>query len=368
MKSILPRIGQAAVVLFVAYTATFILLSALPGDGIMIKFESPDAGLTTEQVAVLREYYRVDSPLIVQFVHALLGSLQGDFGYSIANAVPVADRIATALPQTVQLASLAFVFALLLAAAITFASTFAPFAWLRNAIQAVPSIFISVPAFWLGLMLIQFFSFQLGLVPMIGASATQALILPVATLAIPISAPLAQVFGRSLDAAQRKPFVSVVEAKGATQWWIVTRHTARNAILPTITISGLIFGELIAGSVVVETVFGRNGIGRLVNDSVAAQDLPVIQAVVLISAFVFVTVNLIVDLLYPVLDPRLRRGPKAAKVPVTGELTVARQPHAPAVRDGERTPAGASGAVQGEPRELALTAPGRNDTDSGARA
>lgn len=315
MRYIAGRIGQAVVVLFLAYTATFLLLSALPGDGIMIKFENPELGLSAEQIALIREYYLVDSPLFVQYAHALLGAVQGDFGFSIANAVPVADRIAAALPQTIQLSLLAFLLALVIAAGVTLASVFAPFAWLRNALQAVPSIFISIPAFWLGLVLIQVFSFQLGLVPMIGATPAQALVLPVITLAVPISAPLAQVFSRSLDEVSRRPFVSVVEAKGASRWWVLSRHTAKNAILPTLTISGLIIGELIAGSIIVETVFGRNGIGRLVTDSVAAQDLPMIQAIVLLSAFVFVSVNLIVDLLFPVLDPRLRtqRSPKTAQ-------------------------------------------------------
>lgn len=315
MRYIAGRIGQAVVVLFLAYTATFLLLSALPGDGIMIKFENPELGLSAEQIALIREYYLVDSPLFVQYAHALLGAVQGDFGFSIANAVPVADRIAAALPQTIQLSLLAFLLGLVIAAGVTLASVFAPFAWLRNALQAVPSIFISIPAFWLGLVLIQVFSFQLGLVPMIGATPAQALVLPVITLAVPISAPLAQVFSRSLDEVSRRPFVSVVEAKGASRWWVLSRHTAKNAILPTLTISGLIIGELIAGSIIVETVFGRNGIGRLVTDSVAAQDLPMIQAIVLLSAFVFVSVNLIVDLLFPVLDPRLRtqRSPKTAQ-------------------------------------------------------
>lgn len=313
MKYILGRIGQAVAVLFIAYTATFLLLSALPGDGIMIKFENPDMGLSAEQIAMIREYYRVDSPLPVQYLHALVGTLQGDFGYSITNAVPVADRILVALPHTLRLGSIAFLLAIVLAAVITVASTFTRLAWLRNVILSVPSLFLSIPAFWLGLVLIQTFSFQLGWIPMIGASTWQALVLPVITLAIPISAPLAQVFARSLDEVGRRPFVAVAEAKGASSWWVLSRHTAKNAILPTLTISGLIFGELIAGSVVVESVFGRNGIGRLVNESVAAQDLPVIQAIVLLSATVFVVVNLIVDLLYPVLDPRLRKSRRRAR-------------------------------------------------------
>jgi len=306
MRYLIGRLGQAALVLWAAYTATFFLLSVLPGDGIMIAFENPEMGLSADQIAAIREYYRVDDPVLLQYVHALVGTVQGDFGYSITNAIPVADRLAAALPQTVQLAAAAFALALLLAAAIATASVFAPFAWVRRALDAVPSLFISIPAFWLGLVLIQVFSFQLGWVPMIGATPAEALILPVITLAIPISAPLAQVFCRSLDEVATRPFVQVVTAKGASRSWILLRHTAKNALLPTLTISGLLVGELIAGSVVTETVFGRSGIGRLVNDAVAGQDLPVIQAVVLLSALVFVTVNLIVDLLFPVLDPRLR--------------------------------------------------------------
>lgn len=322
MRYLIGRVGQAALVLWAAYTATFFLLSVLPGDGIMIKFENPEMGLSAEQIAAIREYYRVDDPVLLQYVHALLGTVRGDFGYSIVNAVPVADRLAAALPQTVQLAGAAFVLALLIAAAIAAATTFAPFAWVRRALDAVPSLFISIPAFWLGLVLIQVFSFQLGWVPMIGASSTEALVLPVITLAIPISAPLAQVFCRSLDEVSTRPFVQVVTAKGASRSWVLLRHTAKNALLPTLTISGLIFGELIAGSVVTETVFGRNGIGRLVNEAVAAQDLPVIQAVVLLSALAFVTVNLVVDLLFPVLDPRLRaRRTTSADAPTSDAVT-----------------------------------------------
>lgn len=303
---ILRRVGQAVLVLWIAYTVTFFLLAALPGDGIMIKFESPEAGLSPEQIAAVRAYYRVDDPLILQYFHALLGTVQGDLGYSIVNGAPVRERLAAALPQTLQLASLAFVVAVLIAVLIAVASSFARFAWLRRLIQAIPSTFASVPAFWLGLVLIQVFSFQLGLVPMIGATPAEALVLPVLTLAVPISAPLAQVLVQSLDDVSARPFVHVLQAKGAGPGWLLARHTAHNALLPTLTIAGLLFGELIAGSVITETVFGRNGIGRLVNDSVAAQDLPMIQAIVLLSAVVFVVVNLIVDLLYPVLDPRLR--------------------------------------------------------------
>lgn len=325
-RRIVTRIAQSLVVLWAAYTVSFLLLNALPGDGIMIKFENPEMGLSAEQIAAIRDYYRVDDPLLVQYLHALFGALQGDFGYSIENAVPVVDRIQAALPSTLVLAGLAFVVAVVLAIAIALAAVYSRSPWLRNTLSGVPSLLISIPAFWLGIVLIQVLSFQLGWVPVIGGEDWQKLILPVITLAIPVSAPLAQIILRTLDDVETSPFVHVVESKGASRWWTLSRHTARNSLLPVLTISGLIFAELISGSVVVETVFARNGIGRLTNQAVTAQDMPVMQAIVVLAAAVFVLINLIVDLLYPVLDPRLRIRGRARKteirssVPETAEV------------------------------------------------
>jgi|SRR5690606_813233 len=301
------RIGQAVLVLWAAFTAGFVLLQLLPGDAILIKFQNPELGLSPEQIAEIRQLYGSDEPAIVRYVHTLLGFLAGDFGYSIDTGTPVIERLAEGLPATAKLASLGFVVAVLIAVAIAFVSSYTRFAWLRGALLAVPSLFISIPTFWLGIVLIQVFSFQLKLVPVIGGTEFEQLILPVLTLAVPISAPLAQVLARSLDRVYAQPFVEVVAAKGASRRWILWRHVARNALLPTLTIAGVIFGELIAGSVVTETVFGRNGIGRLTEQAVAAQDTPMMLAIVVLSAAVFVLVNLVVDVLYPVLDPRLAK-------------------------------------------------------------
>ncbi|MFI7644575.1 ABC transporter permease [Micromonospora sp. NPDC049460] len=299
------RVGQAVLVLWAAFTAGFVLLQLLPGDSILIKFQNPELGLSPEQIAEIRQLYGGDEPGIVRYVHTLLGFLRGDFGYSIDTGTPVIERLAEGLPATAELAGLGFGVAVLIAVTIAFVSSYSRFAWIRGALLAVPSLFISVPTFWLGILLIQVFSFQLGLVPVIGGTRFEQLVLPVLTLAVPISAPLAQVLARSLDRVYAQPFVAVVAAKGASRRWILWRHVARNALLPTLTIAGVTFGELIAGSVVTETVFGRNGIGRLTEQAVTAQDTPVMLAIVVLAAAVFVLVNLVVDLLCPVLDPRL---------------------------------------------------------------
>jgi len=155
-------------------------------------------------------------------------------------------------------------------------------------------------------MLIQVFSFRLGWIPVINPGRWEGMVLPTLTLAVPISAPLAQILIRNIDAVLAQPFVAVARAKGASRRGVLWRHVARNAVLPTLTIAGILFGELLAGAVVTEAVFGINGLGSLTQQAVGNQDTAVLQAIVVISATSFVLINLIVDLLYPVLDPRLR--------------------------------------------------------------
>ncbi|MDV3252035.1 ABC transporter permease [Devosia sp. BK] len=306
-QAIVSRIGQALVVLLLAFTASFLLLQALPGDAILIKYQNPEMGLTPEQIAEIRVLYGADAPIWAQYGNTLWNFLQGSFGYSIQAGVPVNTLLATNLPPTLRLASLALFIAIVLAFAIAFASTLAPFRWLRNALASLPALMISVPVFWLGIMLIQIFSFRLRLVPIINPNEFQALILPVLTLALPIAAPLAQILIRSLDEVEAQPFVAVARAKGATRKGVLWRHVLRNALLPVLTIAGLLFGELLAGAVVTETVFGINGLGRITEQAVSNQDTAVLQAIVILAAGGFILINLLVDLAAPLIDPRLKR-------------------------------------------------------------
>ncbi|HCD1615356.1 ABC transporter permease [Serratia marcescens] len=300
------RIGQAALVLWAAFTLSFILLQVLPGDAILIKFQNPDMGLSPAQIADMRAAYGADVPLWRQYLHTLGSVLHGDLGFSMQAGVPVTALLAANLPATLQLAVLGFAVALLLALIIAFVSNLTGFGWLRSALQMLPSLFVSVPTFWLGIVLIQLFSFRLKLIPIINPGEWQGVILPIAALALPISAPLAQILIRSIDAVQTQPFVAVARAKGASRSGVLWRHVARNAMLPALTIAGMLFGELIAGALITETVFGRSGLGQLTQQAVVNQDVAVLQAIVLISAAAFVIINLLVDLLFPLLDPRLK--------------------------------------------------------------
>lgn len=300
------RFGQALIVLWAAFTLSFVLLQALPGDAILIKFQNPDLGLSADQIAQLRLSYGADTPVLMQYVHAGVSLLKGDFGLSLQSGVPVSELLSENLPSTLLLALSGLIIATVLAFVLAGLSFLSPFSWLRAALQSLPSLFISVPAFWLGIMLIQIFSFQLEWIPIINPGPWQGLILPALTLALPISAPLAQILMRSIDQVQTQPFVAVARAKGASRAGVLWRHVLGNALLPTLTVAGLLLGELIAGALITETVFGRSGLGQLTQDAVNTQDSCVLQAIVVISASAFVVINLGIDLLYPLLDPRLK--------------------------------------------------------------
>lgn len=308
MPYALRRTGQAALVVVATFVLAFLLLQALPGDAIVARYASPELGLSAAQLEELRVVYGADQPVWAQLWQSALGFLTGDLGTSLQNGASVEALLITALPSTLTLASLAFATAVLLAVGISVAATFAGADWLRRAFRSLPPLFVSIPVFWLGIVLLQVLSFQLGLVPVIGANPVEALILPVLTIAVPIAAPLAQILIRSIDDTVAEPFVAVARSRGASPGWLLSKEVARNALLPTLTIAGVLFGELVAGAVVTETVFARTGIGRLTQEAVATRDIPVLQAIVVISAVGFVAINLLVDLVAPAIDPRLRKA------------------------------------------------------------
>ena len=305
-RSLLRRVGQSVLVLWAAFTLSFFLLQVLPGDAVLIKFQNPDLGLSPDQIAEMRLAYGADNPLWQQYVHTLLAMLRGDFGYSVQAGVPVSEQLISNLPATLQLALLGFVLATLIAFALAALSRLPALRFLRSVLQSIPALFISLPTFWLGIALIQLFSFQLRWIPVINPSPLQGLILPVITVAIPISAPLAQILLRSIDQVSTQPFVAVARAKGASESHVLWHHVMRNALLPVLNVAGLLLGELIAGALITETVFGLSGVGQLTQQAVNNQDVAVLQAVVMISALAFVLINLLVDALMPLFDPRLQ--------------------------------------------------------------
>ncbi|MFJ4367813.1 ABC transporter permease [Streptomyces chartreusis] len=306
-RYVLWRLVQAVGVLWAAYTLAFLLLDVLPGDPVaaMAGAGLNSTQVTPERLAELRTEYGFDRPLLVRYAASLGHAVRGDFGDSVATGRPVADTIADALPQTLQLAGVALPLAVLAGGTLALAATATRRRWLRQLLLSLPSVGISLPAFWVGLMLVQLFSFRLRLFPAFGNDGAAGLVLPAVTLAVPGAVLVAQVLSKSLLTVLDEPYVQTARAKGAGRARVQFRHALRNASLPALTVVGVLAGQLTANAVVVENVFSRNGLGRITTDAVTVQDIPVVQGVVVFGALVFVLVNLLVDLAGPWLDPRV---------------------------------------------------------------
>ncbi|NEA63396.1 ABC transporter permease [Streptomyces sp. SID12488] len=306
-RYVIKRVAQALGVLWAAYTVSFLVLDLLPGDPVSaMAGAGADSGqVDPAQLARLRHEYGFDKPVLVQYADYLGKAVRGDFGDSVSTGRPVTSALGDALPQTLALTGTALLLAVLLGGGLAVLATYTSRRWLRQLLLSLPPLGVSVPTFWVGLLLVELFSFRLRWFPAFGNDGLRGLVLPALTLAIPTGALVAQVLAKSLLTALDQAYVETARAKGAGPWRIHLRHALRNASLPALTVVGLLAGQLIAGSVVVETVFSRDGLGRVTAAAVTAQDLPLVQGVVVFGALIFVLANLIVDLVYPLLDPRI---------------------------------------------------------------
>jgi len=311
LRYIAPKLAQFIFVVLATYTVVFLLITFLPGDPLLAALASKSGGDTIvdpEALERLRQQYGLAGTPWEQYWHRLGMLVHGDLGISIATGQPVATMIARTLPNSVEIALIALVIAIVIAVLFTFLAFLAPVRWLRNLLLQIPPFGVAIPAFLTGLLLISFFSFTLGWLPSSGSRQPGSAILPAVTLALPVGAILFQVFSAAVLEAQASQHVFTAVAKGVPPWRIFTAHLLRNALLPTITVLGLTIGYLAAGTAVVETVFSRDGIGRMTVNAVLARDINVIQGIVLMIAAVYATVNLVVDLAYGVIDPRTRRS------------------------------------------------------------
>jgi peptide/nickel transport system permease protein len=300
------RLGQALVVTLLAYVFTFVVVSILPGDPITNVLRDPQNGFTEAQIQAIIAAQGLDQPVLVQLWTSLGRFLTGDLGLSMRSSRPVTTLIAEVLPSTLVLASSAFATALVLALAIGYGTQILPRQFGQGLIRGMPSLFLSVPNFVVGLVLIHLFGFQLGLFRVIAPDSFWATFFAAIALGIPVSARIAEVLVANLDKEAEQDYAAVARGRGLGRAQLFARHLLKPSSLPVVTVIALAVGELLGGSLITETVFGRTGIGSLVQRSVSTQDLPVLQAVVSLAAIVFVLVNLIADLVYPLLDPRVK--------------------------------------------------------------
>jgi len=326
-RYIVGRIIQAVGVLWAAYTLTFAILYLLPSDPMELQLAAAglqEDALSPEQLAAMKHQFGLDQPLWAQYWQHLWGVVRGDFGTSLSQHVPVTELIGQRIGQTLLLSVTAAVVSLVAGSTLAYAATFVRWNPLRLVLTRLPALGASFPQFFVALFLIQFFSFQLGWFPATGTEGAASLVMPVATISVLASSVLAQVLIKSFDETLAQAYVTTARAKGLSRSAVHLRHAFRNAALPAMTILGVIVGLTVTSAIVVETVFTRDGVGRLAQESVLSQDVPVVLAVVTVAATVFVFVNLVVDLLYPLLDPRISHtgGTARTPAPVTERVTV----------------------------------------------
>ncbi|TFD59271.1 ABC transporter permease [Cryobacterium sp. Hh38] len=283
-----------------AATVGFFSLRLIPGDPVNVLV---GLGNVSQRVRdQIRAYWGLADPLLLQYFHYLGRLLQGDLGTSYRMQQPVAAVIGQQLAPTMELMGLAISFAVLIAfgsALLGRGRRTGPVAGLFELVA------VSSPTFWIGLVLIGVFGFGLGWFPVVATAGFGALVLPAVTLAIPVAGILSQVLRQGLDDAAALPFVDTVRARGASQTRLVLRHTLRHAAANSVTLTGYIVGSLLGGSVLVETVFARPGLGRVALNAIVNRDVPVVLGIIVLAAVSFSLVNLLVDFVADRLDPRL---------------------------------------------------------------
>jgi len=299
------ELAQAASVLLGAYTVSFVAIHLLPSDPITNFLVDNGMALDPDTIAKMKLYYGFDRSAYEQFFTQLWGIVHGNLGYALSTGRPVLQDLSDVLPSTLRLAGASLVLTLLLTFSIVTTASLTNIKWLNRTVYALPPLFSAIPTFWLGMVLLQVLSFRWRVLSLFPDGSWMSLLAPAFVLSVHLSAPLSQVMLKSVDAAWQQPFVNAIRAKGASRSWVYFRHSLKYAAGNGITVLGLLVGGLLAGAVVTETVFSRLGVGRILQDAVANQDIALVQAFVLIIAALYVVVNFAVDLLYPLLDPRI---------------------------------------------------------------
>ena len=302
LNYLLKRLTASIPVFLGIITLVFFIMHLLPGDpaSIMLGF-----ALTEERAKVLREELGLNDPLYVQYGRYLANIAQGDFGRSMSKSAPVATLIRQQMPATVQLAVAGLGCALAIGIILGIVSATHHQTWVDTVAMVLALSGVSMPEFWFGLLLILTFAVHLHWVPIIGTGGLGRLILPAIALGFYSAGMVARLVRSSMLEVLNQDYVRTARAKGQKEWLVLYRHTLKNAMIPIVTIVGLQFGRLLAGSVIIETVFGREGIGRLLVDAILVHDIPLVQGIVLVTAVGYVMANILVDFSYALLDPRV---------------------------------------------------------------
>jgi ABC-type dipeptide/oligopeptide/nickel transport system permease component len=281
------------------------MLHLVPGDPVMLLLGDQ---ASAEDIAELRSQLGLDRPLVEQYLVFVRRALQGDLGTSLRSGRPVLSEIQERFPATLQLTLAAIGLATTAGLLVGIATAVTRRRGVEFVLSVLPLIGLSLPTFWSGLLLISVFSLQLGWLPVVGDTSWRSLILPSIALALPTAAVVARMTRAQMLDALSQDYVRTANAKGLSQRAVVYKHALKAALIPVVTVLSLHFGALLGGAIIVESVFARPGLGRLAVNAILNRDFPVVQGVVLVSAVVYVFINLLAEFVYTLLDPRVARS------------------------------------------------------------
>ena len=303
LRFLARRLALTIPVLLGVATLVFSLIHLIPGDPALAMLGET---ASEEDVAALRTKLGLDRPLLEQYGAFLGGAVRGDLGTSLRTSQPVTQAILERLPATFELAAAAMLVSIAFSIPLGIAAAVGRGGAVDHAATTLSLLGVSVPNFWLGPLLAIIFSIELGWLPVSGRGTPAHLILPAISLGAALAAILARMTRATLLEELREPYVQAARARGASRWRAVMHHAFRNSLIPVVTLIGLQFGAVLTGAVITETVFAWPGIGRLLIQSIGFRDYPLVQGCILLIAVTYVAMNLLTDLVYGVLDPRIR--------------------------------------------------------------
>ncbi|MCC6106150.1 ABC transporter permease [Acetobacter sp.] len=305
LKKLMIRVGGACLVLFAAATLTFITLHLAPGDPVTAILGG-SANPTPETIREIREEYGLDQPLMVQYALHIWHVLSGHLGASFSQHMPVTDVLWQQAPPTLKLMLSSLVLAWVFAVLSVTLSARKPF--FDSAFSSLETFFAGLPQFWIGIILLWLFAYQLGLLPPAGTHGFSSLILPSLSLAIPLGGFLAQVMRESFKTTLDQPFVLTARARGLSDNAVRFRHVLRHALLPGVSLSTWAVGALVGNAVAVEFIFSRQGVGRQLFLAVSMHDMPLVTGIILFISVVYILASFLADILYVIVDPRIQEA------------------------------------------------------------
>lgn len=304
---ILQRVIALVPLLLGVSLLVFLMTQLVPGDPVMMMLGEYSVA-SAEDIEKLRTQLGFNDPLHVQYGRYLSGLVQGDLGDSMRSRKPVAQLILQRLPRTIELTVSALLFAILFGTVMGITAALHHNSWLDYFTVTIALLGVSIPGFWLALLLILFFSVYLGWLPVLSDPGIKGLILPALALGLWAGGTIARLVRSGMLEVIRQDYIRTAHAKGLADRAVVYRHALRNALLPVVTVVGLQFGQILAGTVIIEAVFSRPGLGLMLVNAIIAKDFPLVQGIVMFVAAAYIIVNSLVEILYVWVDPRIRYG------------------------------------------------------------